>query len=562
MFQRQQSMGCLSNTELTSILQKRKEAKDAATNIISETHTEFSVTHTLQGLLDGDYDGDKITIENVMELATKYDVNTVGRKYGSLLHLFVRRNEYMAIYNLAKISRHSHKKLDLEICNLEGQTPLQCLMNNKSGAFPEAKIAVLLVSLGASWKTTDEEGNSLLHKLLECACDYEIINELVEKAPDIINLKDKIHGMKPFLCLKNFKYRAIESSNDIKLITLGIKKYTLCAKGRYDKKEFSRAVIIYSWAIELFDKNNTDEDWKFLEKILEYRGHAHRMLKEYHSAIENYTMLIEYFPENRNINFIRNFRAKCYNKLNMPEKQKNDYDTILQHHADKNVLLGLAKLNFTQNKLDEAITQCRKGIELNLKRFEYWNIGDRIHHLKSYNLLGSIYFKQGSNLTEPMERQLRFKKSFENYIMAMKILNECDQQNHIVKKYRTTLMNNIKTLLVSDTDLHAIKKSELIDVMEKFPEREQLELLEECQIPEHPLYIRMRFSENIFAHALRFFNYDPDNHGIFKCENHKGSLDRINKRITKLKIKLGIVGDSNDLITDNEHSISLGKLGS
>lgn len=464
-------------------------------------------TKILKSLLDSDQEFGCYT---AMTYINQGNINLVG-KNGSFLHHLVRNNEV----ELIKILKQTYPTtLKIDIVDERGLTPLQCLLNGEYGCFINPDLALELAS---DYKSQDQHGNTLLHHFVMGKCKPEYIQSLVNRAPEILVIKNNNDKTASELLLNG---QSPENATGWKkqVIEYFPCHYKRAAESFLEKKKYEISISTCNDAIKILGKRDIRA-----YSYEELRADVYLAKGEPDKAIEEYSNCIELLGTEMNYEY---HKGNIFNKIGSIYMKKGDFKTAF-HQFEKSVSLYpndssyylKASALFELGLHEAAIAACNGSIS-RIPDDDSFDHRKRIFNCRL--LLAKIYFHQ-KNAAKAFS-ELNFVITYPS-----------DSNNGERKAIKETALEKIIQLLSSDIDLSNIDKNDIKAILlstGKLPVNKQLELLYHAQDATTALYQRLIKSENILLNIMD----EKTAPSLFTTSINKGTMGEVQEMIMKIKL--------------------------
>jgi len=364
---------------------------------------------------------------------------------------------------------------------------LRMLLNSKDRY--DKKIAFQYLKEGADPNIQDQDGNTLLHHLIQSDAEIKKICELIHQYKATIEIKNH-QGKTAIECMRDGTYGKFKRDREDKIIELVSNTYNNSGGKYYQEKNLTKAIEFFKKAIKInsgflmgysnlaicyleigmiddalqtaqYVINNLDKNH---EPVCSALGRIYTQLKQYELAIQYFNKAIE----------LKNPRAK-------------------------NLYLNLGNAYFEMGNYEQAVTAYENQIEQTPKQAE-------------------AYIKRGNAYKKLAKHDLAmqdYQQAMQNYQQALTINPDED-------------IAPLNEFLNSD-ELSMVSKPALIDTIVKIPgEDKRNSLLEKCNDENTPLGERMHQPEGLLAKAMCLFGYNPQDYEITRCDKSKGNLKRVN----------------------------------
>jgi len=365
---------------------------------------------------------------------------------------------------------------------------LRMLLNSKDRY--DKKIAFRYLKEGADPNIQDQDGNTLLHQMMQSDEDVGKICELIDEYKADIEIKNH-QGKTAIECMRKGTYR----------------------KFRWEDK-----------FINLIRRYREDDIINLVSGTYNNRGAKYCQEEKFTTGIECFKRAIKIKPGH--VLYYRNLTLS-YLAIGMIDDALQTAQYVLnnlnKNHAELWSTLGRIYAQLKQYEL--AIQHFNKAI--NLLKYKTKNL---------YLQLGNAYFEMGNyeQAVTAYENQIKqTPKRAEAYIKRGIAYAKLAKHDLAMQDYQQALTINpddasVNEFLNSDA-VSMISKTALLDIIKKIPgEDKRNSLLEKCNDENTPLGERMHQPEGLLAKAMCLFGYNPQDYEITRCDKSKGNLKRVN----------------------------------
>ena len=377
--------------------------------------------------------------------------------------------------------------LNLTISKTEATQKLKELLNSRERV--KTSVAILLIKDGADPNIQDDNGNTLLHHLVQSFDgDCSFIDALLNTNNADINIRNN-NGKTAFECLSdsNFCGKFVRKG-ETQLIVIAAKHQVKIGNVYYKKKNYPDAILAYQYAMNL----NYEDEYLYYNLGCSYLHNNN--IEDNHNNFEN---AISAF---KNAIRIKSDYANAYHFLATAYLRQNKFDLAIESscksikynypHLDLAHSL-IANAYYKKREYQSCIDACDLAIKINSKK------------ARSYHLRGKAYIY----LNQP-------DLAIKDFIQALTHDNKTD-------------INPALQQLIKTTDLFLIEKKDWLDLFKLLPEEARKTFKQDCRNRNTTLGERLHYPEGLFARGLRLIGKNPDDHQITKCSPDKGKLGEI-----------------------------------